>query len=300
MLDQKKSDVAVIVGRFQVPKLHEGHTQLINTVIASHQRVIVVLGVAHSKCSFNNPYDLGCRKTMFAEQYPEITVLYIKDMQDDKAWSRKLDEIIEDEVAPESTITLYGSRDSFIKAYHGKYPTVELQQKSFTSGTAERKALAHAGNKNYDFRRGLGFGVANQYPGPEMTIDVAIIDDVKGQILLGRKKDEEGWRIIGGFVQNQETLEDCVIREAREETGLKLHDPRYVKSFVSSDWRKAGERDKILTALFTATIVKGTPEPDDDIHELRWFDLNKDLLEAVISNHKDMIEVVLDRCQPAG
>lgn len=300
MLEQEKSDIGVIIGRFQVPRLHEGHTQLIDTVISSHKRVIVVLGVAHSKCSFNNPYDLGCRKTMFGEQYPELTILYIKNMQSDKAWSRKLDELIEDEVAPGSTVTLYGSRDSFIKAYHGRYSTVELRQKSFVSGTAERKALAHSGNKNYDFRRGLGFGVANQYPGPEMTIDVAIIDESKHQILLGRKKDEEGWRIIGGFVQNEETMEDCVIREAKEETGLELSYPKYVKSYVSTDWRKAGERDKILTALFTATIVKGTPEPDDDIHELQWFDLNEDLLKTVISNHKEMVEEVLNRCQPVG
>lgn len=295
MLQTEQTDVGVIIGRFQVPELHAGHQELIDSVLVNHHRVIVVLGMGHTKCSFRNPLDVGARRSMFREQYPDITCLYIKDMQTNEAWSAKLDEIIHDEVAPESTVTLYGSRDSFVESYTGAYNTIELKQKTYVSGTSIRKQLAHNAKKDKQFRVGCCFAVANQWPGPETTIDVAIFNKKNDQILLGRKIDEEGWRVIGGFVQNEETLEECVLREGKEETGLDLAYPEYVGSFVSDDWRKMGERDKILTVLFKASVAKGRPAPDDDIHELQWFDLNGDLFHIVISNHRVLIEAVLGK-----
>ena len=52
----KKADIGVIVGRFQVHDLTEGHRDLIDTVANRHDKVIVFLGTPRdSKLTRNNP-----------------------------------------------------------------------------------------------------------------------------------------------------------------------------------------------------------------------------------------------------
>lgn len=296
MLIPKKTDIGVIVGRFQVHELHKGHTDLIDTVVASHEKVIIVLGLSYGKCTVNNPLDFQARQFMIQEKYPDITVMYIKDHPDDIQWSMNLDELIKDHIGPESSVLLYGSRDSFLPYYHGSLPTIKLDQTSFISGTEIRKKLGMNVRRNADWRAGVCWAMSNQWPGPMVTIDVAIVDTDKHQrLLLGRKKEEKLFRFIGGFVQNGETLSDAVKREGKEETGLVLRNIKYIDSFVSSDWRYKGERDKIITMLHIAIMEKGhSPEPGDDIYELRWFDLDDDLLKKVVPEHLDMVSRVLE------
>ena len=56
-----------------------------------------------------------------------------------------------------------------------------------------------------------------------------------------KKKNDENrdkWIGIGGRFEENESPEDCVLREAREETGLTLLRPRYcgIVTFVSDRW----------------------------------------------------------------
>lgn len=62
-------------------------------------------------------------------------------------------------------------------------------------------------------------------------------------LLLHRIKKEndvnrDKWIGIGGHFEENESPEDCVLREAREETGLTLLSPRYcgIVTFVSDRW----------------------------------------------------------------
>ena len=62
-------------------------------------------------------------------------------------------------------------------------------------------------------------------------------------LLLHRVKKEndlnrDKWIGIGGGFEENESPEDCVLREAREETGLTLLSPRYcgIVTFVSDRW----------------------------------------------------------------
>lgn len=77
-------------------------------------------------------------------------------------------------------------------------------------------------------------------------------------LLLHRVKKEndlnrDKWIGIGGGFEENESPEDCVLREAREETGLSLHAPRYcgIVTFVSDRWE--GE----YMHLFHATDFTG-------------------------------------------
>ena len=93
-------DVGVVVGRFQVHELHDGHKELIDHVCSQHNKVIIFLGLSHVNMSINNPLDFESRRQMIAADYPDINVLYIKDMPSDEAWSNKLDGMIANGLEP--------------------------------------------------------------------------------------------------------------------------------------------------------------------------------------------------------
>jgi bifunctional NMN adenylyltransferase/nudix hydrolase len=59
------------------------------------------------------------------------------------------------------------------------------------------------------------------------------------------------------------------------------------------DWRYKGERNKIVTSLFTASYIFGNPQPDDDISELRWFNISSDIMNEIVEEHKPLMAVLL-------
>src|SRR3990172_9189558 len=121
MTTQISTDVGVIIGRFQIHELHEAHRDLINAVRAKHGRVIIFVGLSPLRNTPTNPLDFNTRKRMIQETYPDIEVYYVEDNPSDYIWSKNLDREITKWLKPFQTATLYGSRDSFIPSYTGKY-----------------------------------------------------------------------------------------------------------------------------------------------------------------------------------
>ena len=292
-MSEEFADTGVIVGRFQVDDLHEGHKKLIDSVCESHLRVIIFLGLSPCKCSTNNPLDFESRKKMINRHYPDINVLYMKDVYSDEVWSRNLDEQIGNMIGPSHTARLYGSRDSFIKHYKGKFSTEELKQEVFVSGSGIRKKLAIQSKGTIDFNSGVIWATLNQYPACLTTVDIAIFNDNYSEILLARKEYEKQYRLIGGFVNPGESFEDAAKRETLEESHLGIRDVEYVGSYWINDWRYNREQNKITTALFQTRHYDGVPEPDDDIVEVRWFKFDDDLADEVVEPHKILIGVLL-------
>lgn len=288
------ADVGVIVGRFQVDSLHEGHNDLIREVISKHSKVIIFLGLSPCKCTVKNPLDFEARKQMILSEFPSVIVLYILDQYSDIAWSDNLDSQVQNIIGPNQSVCLYGSRDSFIRYYSGKYKCTELEQTVFISGTDIRKKIANNVSSTPEFRKGVIWTVNNQYPKCFPTVDAAIISK-EGKILLGKRTKEPKYRLVGGFVQPGETFEDAVKREVKEETGLDNFGYfTYLKSFVIDDWRYRGEVDKITSSLFLLEYLEGTPEPMDDINELRWFPLDTSIESVIVDEHKEMLSTILE------
>jgi len=295
----QKYDVGVIVGRFQVNALHQGHIDLINSVVDVSERVIVFLGVSPLKGTRGNPLDFRARKEMIQEAYPDLDALSIKDCSSDEVWSANLDEEIKALIGPSSTVALYGSRDAFIEHYVGNYPTVELRQEVYISGSEIRKQISHTTTPTRDFRAGAIWNSQNLYSNPILTVDIAIFDSPdRKSLLLGRKKGESLFRFIGGHVDNSETLEQAAVREVREETGIDVGGTsalNYLGSHVIEDWRYRGEKNNILTAFFSCTRVFGRPSPNDDIEQLRWFYYDKSLIGNIVTEHKELFKVLPER-----
>lgn len=275
-LSPKRNDVGVIVARFQVNTLHEAHKTLINTVRSNHDRVIIFLGVSPLKNSPNNPIPFIHRARMITDEYPDIEVYPQHDNRSDEQWSVQLDRQLAEWVAPGQTVTLYGSRDSFIKHYSGKHKTEELVSEVAISGSDVRKKIITNHISTDDFRAGMIAATGWRYPTAYQTVDVAIFNEDSTKLLLARKAGETELRFVGGFSDpGSDSLEEDARREVLEETGVEINDIEYVGSCKINDWRYRSEKDTIKTALFAANYTFGAAKAADDIVHVEWCDVTE-------------------------
>ncbi len=295
LLKAETYDVGVIVGRFQVPELHDAHRALIRTVMERHDKVILVLGMSPVGPTANNPLDFQARSQMIFEEFPGLIVTSIKDLPSDAAWSARLDGIVADLVTPSQTVVLYGSRDSFLDHYSGRFSKAELLQESYVSGTQIRKKITSGSTFNSAaFRAGVVWGASCKYPTCYVAVDIAVFDYMQdGSILLARKSTDPAneWRFIGGFLDPTKgtCLEDNARREVAEEaSGIEIGDLKYVSSQLVDDWRYRNEADKIMSVLFKARYLHGAPKPADDICELKWFKLTDVTESTFVPSHRPL------------
>jgi len=108
------------------------------------------------------------------------------------------------------------------------------------------------------------------FPRTDAAVIVSIIDD-QDRILLGTQGSwaENRWSVLAGFVEAAESLEQAVVREMLEESGLEVTEPRYLGS-------QAWPFPYSLMLGFTAKLSpksKATDiKPDGiEIARLRWF-----------------------------
>lgn len=288
------ADVGIIVGRFHVHELHQAHRDLIQFVVDKHDRVIIFLGLAPIRNTIANPLNFRDRKQMINEFFPNVEVFYVDDQRSDVEWSKALDNQIRKHLTPNQTCLLYGSRDSFIRRYTGKNKTVELESKVFISGTEIRRQVANGFVPNKDYRAGKIAATFERYPVAYQTVDIAILNREKKEILLVRKPDEKLWRFVGGFSDvNSESLEEDAKREVMEETGVEVSSVKYIGSMKVNDWRYRGTESCIKTAFFTADYIFGRPQGADDVAEARWFSYAEVTKETIIEEHRPLLELLI-------
>lgn len=291
------ADVGVIVGRFCVDVLHDAHKDLIKTVVSLHPRVVIFLGLASIRDK-NNPLDFESRKQMIQEEFPEITILYISDMEDDKEWSLKLDKQIKEIIGPTQTAILYGSRNSFLNHYFGRFPKRELEPESVISATEIRNRIKTEVRKNRDFRAGAIWYSQNQYDLVLPTVDCAVLNEDKTKIILVRKCGEKRFRFVGGFseVSSLSYEQDCQ-REVSEECGVEIGDITYLGSCLIDDWRYRKSNNKIKTLLFCAKYIHGPISIIDsqEIAEAKWFDINSVTPDNLVSFHLPLLDIVVKK-----
>jgi len=292
-------DLGVIIGRFQVPELHDSHRKLFDFVFKNHKKVICIIGLSPLKTTLRNPLDFIQRKAMLEEEYPQLTCLYVKDVWDDGLWSKSLDGVLSDNMMPGQKPLLYGSRDSFIKVYSGRHDTYELESDSFISGTEIRKQITRSMHSSKDFRMGACWSAANHFPVNYTCVDVAIMRDHRSKLLLARKSDENLYRFVGGFTDpTSESIEADAQREVLEESGLYVDKPKYIASMRIDDWRYRSEVDKICTTFWVADVISGAPIAGDDVCEVRWFDMATLTESQIMVQHRHLFRALKEYMEP--
>ena len=111
------------------------------------------------------------------------------------------------------------------------------------------------------------------YKTPKLTVDGVILEN--GEILLIKRKGEPfkgKWALPGGFVEYNEKVEDAVIREIREETGVNAEIKELVG--VYSD-PKRDPRGHTVSIVFLLDIISGEIKCGDDACDAKFFNLKK-------------------------
>lgn len=121
--------------------------------------------------------------------------------------------------------------------------------------------------------------------GPFITVD-AIIEINGGIVIIERSNPPFGWALPGGFVDYGESLEEAVVREAREETGLKLLDIEQFHTYSDP------HRDPRFHTIGTVFIAKGKgmPKAGDDAAGLKVVKLSEVGKLEFAFDHKRIIE----------
>ena len=119
--------------------------------------------------------------------------------------------------------------------------------------------------------------------------DYLMLHRVKKEI----DENKDKWIGIGGKFQEGESPEDCLLREVREETGLRLTSWRYrgIVTFVSDEWGTE------YMHLFTSDGWEGTLRQDCDEGVLEWIDREK-LLKLPIWEGDKIFLRLLDEDAP--
>ena len=290
----------VIIARFQTPYLHQGHADLIEFVKKKHNKIVVVLGVGPVKGSTRNPLDFYTRERMLKKQFPELTILPLSDFRKDDVWSQKLDNLLST-TFPNEKFELYGSRDSFIPYYTGKFMVHEVPQTGDHSGTGLREKISDKVLATEDFRQGVIYAYYNLYPKVYATLDIALFKLNNTQLLLGRRILEGKWRLPGGFADPEDAdFESAALRELHEECGqIEVASMHYEKSFKVDDWRYRNDIDKIITLMFSTELLFGEPIGSDDIDEVKFFSLT-DVMTMhesgqIVEEHIPQIKFLLNK-----
>jgi 8-oxo-dGTP diphosphatase len=102
---------------------------------------------------------------------------------------------------------------------------------------------------------------------PAPTVDIIIELDSGGIVLIRRKNPPPGWALPGGFIDYGESAEDAAVREALEETSLKVQLIELLH--VYSD-PKRDPRKHTMATVFIAR-AQGAPLGADDAAEAQVF-----------------------------
>jgi NADH pyrophosphatase NudC (nudix superfamily) len=112
-----------------------------------------------------------------------------------------------------------------------------------------------------------------------IPVNALIIHDINKGLLLAKRKNDpqkDMWDLTGGFVNLEETIEQSVIREAKEELGIDIP---YFKYFRSYPQRYLYKGTNLYVLAFVYFIKEDFSQtkitPADDVSEAEYFALDK-------------------------
>jgi 8-oxo-dGTP diphosphatase len=137
-----------------------------------------------------------------------------------------------------------------------------------------------------------------EWPRPMVSVDAAVFtfSGKKAKLLLIKRGNEPfkgQWALPGGFIGIDEELEDAVVRELQEETGLSNVPLEQLHTFgnVGRD-----PRGRQITIVFMGVLEKRPPKikGGDDAAKAKWFDIEK-LPKNLAFDHNEVTKFAIER-----
>ena len=129
-----------------------------------------------------------------------------------------------------------------------------------------------------------------KYPRPAVTADCVVMtnEPLPKVLLIQRGADpfKGAWAFPGGFMNMDETTEQCAIRELEEETGLKVTAVHQIGAYSKVD---RDPRGRTITVAYLAIIDAPVEvQGQDDAAKAEWWALSD--LPHLAFDHADIMQ----------
>jgi 8-oxo-dGTP diphosphatase len=135
------------------------------------------------------------------------------------------------------------------------------------------------------------------FPRPALTTDIIMFSYNKGELLgllieRNHMPFQGEWAFPGGFIEMEETAEECAFRELGEETGLAA---KNLEQLVTVSKLGRDPRGRTVTVFFYGFINydNALVRAGDDAKKAAWFPVNK--MPSLAFDHNEIIPVALKR-----
>ena len=129
-----------------------------------------------------------------------------------------------------------------------------------------------------------------KYPRPAVTADcVVVTKEMTPQVLLierGVDPYKGCWAFPGGFMNMDETTEECAIRELEEETGLKVFELYQIGAYSKVDRDPRGRTITVAYLVIVDHPIAVTGQ--DDATKAKWFPV--DVLPPLAFDHDEIMK----------
>ncbi|WP_298238252.1 NUDIX domain-containing protein [uncultured Algibacter sp.] len=133
----------------------------------------------------------------------------------------------------------------------------------------------------------------------KLSVDAVVFGYEEGNIsvlLIKRKYDpfKGQWAIPGGFVENNESLEDAVERELFEETGIKIN---YLEQLYTFGKPNRDPRGRVVSIAYFGLVRPNAFKlyASTDAEQAQWFNIND--LPKLSFDHKEILKTAIERLQ---
>lgn len=323
-------DYLVFIGRFQ--PFHHGHEFVVKKALAHAKRVIMLIGSANSARTTKNPFTFDERAKMilnaFGDEYDgRIWCQPLDDtLYNDHKWLQNIQHNITHSVEKDAHIGIIGHTKDDSSYYLSLFPNwgaIELPSFENLSATPLRKKYFAQGEIDDNMPKSSQDFLANfkksddydrlvneykhiqafkddwksaPYPPVFSTADALVVQS--GHVLLIERGGDYGrglWALPGGFLDQDESLLQCALRELREETGLDI-DKKFLKTSQIFDAPDRSPRGRTVTKVHHFEL-DGNALPKvtggDDANRAFWLPLGELDGTKMFEDHYSIITKML-------
>ncbi|MGF1602024.1 MAG: bifunctional nicotinamide-nucleotide adenylyltransferase/Nudix hydroxylase [Thermosynechococcaceae cyanobacterium] len=308
----------VYIGRFQ--PFHLGHLYTVEKALQLSEVVIIFLGSHQVAPNIKNPWSSEHRQSMIsgcfdAATRDRIIFAYVRDrLYSDNLWVSDIQKQVEMITDASDHVAIIGHQKDNSSYYLDLFPqwdyvpidnyqalnATEIRTRYFSSGDDWKQASQLPSSIIEDLKTfqsdpeyqrlseewrfiqqyKASWSVA-PYPPTHVTVDAVVVQS--GHVLMVRRKASPGKGLValpGGFINALETLEQAMLRELKEETGIKVPAPVLKGSIVGRqvfDNPDRSQRGRTITHAFFIQLKSG-PLPrvkgSDDANKAWWMSLS--------------------------